>query len=205
MYYLTCFAAGGMSSSIRWFLTPLEVVKAQLQLHPTTTTVGPSSWNVLRMIHRNQGVAGLYRGVVPPAASYGTQTSIKYGVYEYSKGRQHPASWTTRLVAALCAETIADVCMCPFEAWKVRVQAAAAAAAPTTSAWWTPWMTTLGPLWARQVPGTVANFSCFEAVLDVLTSNDDSTAAKSSVAVTIVAGYCAGVCNAIVSHPADVF
>lgn len=202
---VSCFVAGGMSSSIRWLLTPLEIVKTQMQLSGSAART-KSSWTVAQNIVQTHGVRGLFRGIFPTAMSYGTQTSIKYGVYEYLKqewgkntNETSGDQWQTHLAAAFVAEALADVFMCPWENWRVRVQAGSTAES-TTAGIMQSWSSTLGPLWARQIPGTMANFVCFEAIMGYVRRNNDQ---PPSMATTIGAGFCAGACNAIVSHPAD--
>lgn len=66
----------------------------------------------------------------------------------------------------------------------------------------------LSPLWARQIPYTMAKFSLFEKVVSifythVFTKPKETYGKNTQLLVTFMSGYLAGVICAIVSHPAD--
>jgi solute carrier family 25 (mitochondrial phosphate transporter), member 3 len=143
-YYQISFVAGGLSSSIRWALIPLEVVKTKMQVAAAGSRAaaaggGNSMFGVLSSVYRTDGVRGLSRGLGPTAAAYGIQTSTKYGCYELYKDRlfsihndggvvecnKHNNVWMYKMAAAGLAEATADIFMCPFEMVRVRMQTAA--------------------------------------------------------------------------------
>jgi len=231
-YYSLCYAAGGLSSSIRWVLAPLELIKMRMQ---TATTVSSDSGTMLgtaRAVVRQDGVAGLFRGLAPTAVAYGFQTSTKYGLYEFfkdeythlaaaSEQQQKYSPGLIYVAAAASAEFCADIIMCPFEMIKVHVQTADTKIS-TTAALRTMLAQSkssnssfpfgaLVPLWARQIPGTVANFYVFEHTAAALYQQlavrggrpkHELTAAQ-QLGVSVAAGYVAGVCATVLSHPAD--
>jgi solute carrier family 25 (mitochondrial phosphate transporter), member 3 len=232
-YYVSCYLAGGLSSSIRWVLSPLELIKTRLQTAPTlvasaSSTVKHTMMGTLVHIYSNEGTTGLYRGLGPTAAAYWLQTSTKYSVYEFLKDRwsaDHAnGGWNlprglVYVGAAATAEAIADVLMCPFEMLKAKMQGASSATFPQRMGpalremlrhrqlYQFPFGS-LGPVWGRQIPGTVVNFYTFEnAVSFIYSSLGDRPKSEYSAAqqlgVTVVAGYVAGAGCAIVSHPAD--
>jgi len=66
----------------------------------------------------------------------------------------------------------------------------------------------LGPLWSRQIPYTVAKFFFFEKIVQafythVFTAPKETYSKPTQLGVTFASGYLAGVVCAIVSHPAD--
>merc|ERR1712232_174767 len=66
----------------------------------------------------------------------------------------------------------------------------------------------IGPLWARQIPGTIINFFTFETTVsiiysEILNGRKEDYSLQEQLYVTFGAGYVAGFCNAILSHPAD--
>jgi solute carrier family 25 (mitochondrial phosphate transporter), member 3 len=65
----------------------------------------------------------------------------------------------------------------------------------------------LGPLWGRQIPGTIVNFYTFERtvqfIYNCLGNDKDDYTVLQQLGVTLCAGNVAGVCCALVSHPAD--
>lgn len=144
-YYQASFVAGGLSSSIRWALIPLEVVKTKMQVAAAAGSSsggraaagGHSMFGALSSVYRADGLGGLSRGLGPTAAAYGIQTSTKYGCYELYKDRLLFSSrddgvelykhnvWMYKMAAAGLAEATADIFMCPFEMVRVRMQTAA--------------------------------------------------------------------------------
>ena len=261
-YYLSCYFAGGLSSSIRWVLSPLELIKTRLQtaspsgasiLTPNYLTsnaiIAPTVKNNTMVstfvnIYAQEGTTGLFRGVGPTAVAYWLQTSTKYSLYEMIKDQLSTtsagksenntlSSWNRGLIyvaAAASAEAIADVFMCPFEMLKVKMQTSVAANSnnfyqSTSTGFPKQFMPalqemivnrkqynfpfgSLGPVWGRQIPGTIVNFFTFENAVSMIYtsmgnySKSDYTPTQ-QLGVTVLAGYIAGVCCAVVSHPAD--
>ena len=267
-YYFSCYVAGGASSSIRWLMNPLELVKTRMQINPSNKQYSTFVTG-LRTILNENGVHGLFQGLGPTAIAYMLQTSIKYGTYEVFKDIVIPGAVSDEyyqthkglvyVTAAASAEAIADIFMCPFEMLKVKMQSSANVATaagsiitanatqspPSVSKVTFPIKPTtiqgllhmmkyrdlyqfpfgsLGPLWMRQIPGTIVNFYTFEntsqylhnTVLpylhgpeDDMDYNNGMKLVKSDypmatqVLVTLVSGYTAGFFASIVSHPAD--
>jgi solute carrier family 25 (mitochondrial phosphate transporter), member 3 len=263
-YYVACYFAGGLSSGIRWILSPMELVKTRLQTAAVmsataTVSVGggvlssaarsgavETMWSTMASIYAHEGgVRGLLRGLGPTAAAYWFQTSTKYSLYEILKDQISATSWDTKygptsnaagngaapllsppstpgwvyVVSAATAEAVAVVLMCPWEMVKVKLQTtrnnstfpsrfgpALAEMMRHRRAYNFPFGS-LGPLWGRQVPGTIANFYTFEHTAQCLyavlgTQKSDCTT-LTQLSVTYGAGQVAGVCCAVVTHPAD--
>jgi solute carrier family 25 (mitochondrial phosphate transporter), member 3 len=261
-YYISCYFAGGLSSSIRWVLSPLELIKTRLQtssavastiLSPnyvsSTAIIAPTIKNntmtsTFVSIYAQEGMTGLFRGVGPTAVAYWLQTSTKYSLYETIKDQLSSktsekvenntlSSWNRGLIyvtAAASAEAIADIFMCPFEMLKVKMQTSVAgkskslfqSASTSFPNEFVPALRemivnrkkynfpfgSLGPVWGRQIPGTIVNFFTFENAVSIIYasmgnfSKSDYTPTQ-QLGVTVLAGYIAGVCCAVVSHPAD--
>lgn len=66
----------------------------------------------------------------------------------------------------------------------------------------------LYPLWARQIPYTMAKFASFEStvrqIYAYLGKPKESYNALQQTGVSFLGGYIAGIGTALVSHPADV-
>ena len=234
-YYVSCYLAGGLSSSIRWVLSPLELIKTRLQTAPMASIATSSSAphtmiGTLTHIYSNEGPTGLFRGLGPTAAAYWLQTSTKYSLYEFlkdqwssssSSGNENGIALPRGLVyvaAAATAEALADVLMCPFEMLKVKMQAQPSSfpqrMGPALREMIQHRHThqfpfgSLGPVWGRQIPGTMVNFYTFENAVSFIYASlgnapkSEYTAAQ-QLGVTVVAGYIAGAGCAMVSHPAD--
>lgn len=129
LFYAKCFIGGALSSSVRWVLTPLDLIKVSMQAHPDKY---PNFVSGLTSVYRHEGgIRGLYRGLTPTILAYSTQSSVKYGLYEYWKdtiqthlGPDLSTEYRTAIyiVSAGSAEAIADVLMCPWEMLKVKIQ-----------------------------------------------------------------------------------
>mmetsp|Transcript_10702 Transcript_10702/g.19632 ORF Transcript_10702/g.19632 Transcript_10702/m.19632 type:complete len:337 (+) Transcript_10702:140-1150(+) len=225
-YYAKCLLGGGLSSSVRWVLTPMDFIKCSMQANPNRF---PSFTAGMAMVFREQGVSGLYRGLIPTILAYSTQSGTKYACYEFFKdtlnrtvGPEHASSYKSVIyvVSAGCAEAIADVLMCPWEMLKVKVQTTKAGEFPSH---FRPALHkmmaqrrdfgfpfgSLKPLWSRQVIGTMANFLVFEHTVHGIythilhTHNKNDYGQSVQLGVTFAAGYVSGFVATVVSHPAD--
>lgn len=240
-YYASCYIAGGMSSSIRWVLSPLELVKTRMQAGSSGSgsNISNSISGALRNIYALEGAAGLFRGLGPTSVAYGFQTSTKYGLYEVLKDRltaaalnHHTGSTMSEqeireryrvliyVTAAATAEAVADVLMCPWEMIRVKIQTATAGSnhfptrlGPAFSEMvrnrqhYNYPFGSLAPLWGRQIPGTIVNFYTFETAVSMIYSQlpkpKEDYSGLQQLGVTFAAGYMAGFCSAVISHPAD--
>lgn len=121
-------------------------------------------------------------------------------------------------VSSACAEFIADVFLCPWEALKVKMQTSEPGKFPKNAVkGFNQILSTEGsngfykgiaPLWARQIPYTIVKFVAFEKVVQMFYThvfpNEKSSYGKGTqLGVTFSSGYIAGVFCAIISHPAD--
>ena len=219
-YYGLCFVGGVLSSSIRWIKTPLDNVKCNMQVSPS---IYPSFGQGLALIYRAEGIAGLYRGLIPTVLAYGTQTGVKYGMYELIKGRismhiqpdvAHEYRGLIYIVSAAGAEAIADVLMCPWEMLKVRAQTDRnfpkdfLSGLRTISTEPSFPFGSLAPLLGRQLPATIVNFYTFENTVDLIYRHfllrpKDSCDASTQLGVTLTAGYVAGFFSTTCSHLPD--
>lgn len=224
-YYAKCMIGGGLSSSVRWALTPFDYIKCSMQANPTRF---PSFSAGLSMVWKEQGMSGLYRGFTPTVLAYFSQSGTKYAMYELFKdnlsrtfGPEQAAQYQSLIyiVSAGSAEAIADIFMCPWEMLKVKVQTSQPGTFPSQ---FRPALATmiqqrsnlnfpfgsLTPLWSRQVIGTVANFVTFEHTVNaiyghLLTKNKDEYSKSTQLSVSFAAGYVSGLVSTVVSHPAD--
>jgi len=225
-YYFKCVIGGAMACGLTHaFITPLDLVKCRRQVNPD---MYPSLVAGLKTVHGKGGMGtqGLFTGGLPTLIGYSIQGCCKFGFYEMFKDvyagiagenaeKYKVFGWA---ISSACAEVIADVGLCPWEALKVRMQTSPEGKFPlsTPAAFALIKQTEgtngfykgLSPLWARQIPYTVVKFVFFEQVVGmfykhIFTAPRESYSKATQLSITFMSGYTAGVLCAIVSHPAD--
>jgi len=222
-YYAACAGGGVAACGVTHMLvTPLDVVKCNMQATPGKYTSVPSAFAT---VVREEGARGLVRGWVPTLLGYSVQGACKFGFYEYFKktyadaaGPENAEKYKSLifLAGSASAEVIADVGLAPFEAVKVKVQ---------TNPGYARGLSDGGPkfvaengvgglfkglpaLWGRQIPYTMMKFAAFENTVNALYEHvvpkPKAECSKSEqLGVSFAAGYIAGVLCAVVSQPAD--
>jgi len=223
-YYAKCMVGGIFACGLTHAaICPLDIVKCRKQANPNLYS---SNMDGFRKIYAAEGAKGFTLGWFPTLAGYGAQGFGKFGFYEMFKdvyrgllGKKADDYQTVGfLVSSACAEVIADVLLCPFEALKVRMQIAEEGTFPKTAreGWpvimnaegWNGFYKGLVPLWCRQVPYTMVKFGAFENTVKacykyIWTAPRDTYSKSTQLMITFLSGYWAGIFCAIVSHPAD--
>lgn len=223
-YYLKGALAGGICCSVtHGALCPVDVVKTRIQLDPVKYNQGMIGG--FRQVIAAEGMAGLATGLGPTALGYFIQGWFKFGGVEFFKinfasalGEQK--AWDNRtaiyLVAAACAEFIADIFLCPLEATRIRLVSDPSYADGLLSAFpkimkndgvLNGFYSGFAPILFKQIPYTMAKFAvqgwAAEKIYNA-SGVDASQASKgTSMAVSLSSGVIAGVAAAIISHPAD--
>ncbi|XP_040986966.1 mitochondrial phosphate carrier protein 3, mitochondrial-like [Juglans microcarpa x Juglans regia] len=222
-FYAACTAGGTLSCGLtHTALTPLDVVKCNMQIDPAKYKSISSGFGILL---KEQGVRGFFKGWVPTFLGYSAQGACKYGLYEFFKkyysdiaGPEYATKYKTLiyLAGSASAELIADVALCPMEALKVRVQTQPGFARGLSDGL-PKFIKTEGalglykglvPLWGRQIPYTMMKFASFETIVEMLYKHaiptpKDQCSKSFQLGVSFAGGYVAGVFCAFVSHPAD--
>ena len=224
-YYVKCLIGGAMACGLtHTAITPLDLIKCRRQVDPNLYKSLPEA---IGRIRAENGLRGLMLGWGPTFIGYNLQGMGKFGFYEMFKNlykkmagdqaeKYQVYGW---ILSSACAEVIADVFLCPWEALKVRTQTSKPGTFPTTTmAGFRKIMAEegsqgffkgLGPLWARQVPYTIVKFVFFEKTArwfyrNIFTAKKKNEYNKATqLSVTFMSGYIAGIICAIVSHPAD--
>lgn len=206
-------------------ITPLDVTKCNMQVNPGKYKGLVSG---LKTIAAEEGAMAVWKGWFPTLLGYSAQGALKYGLYEVFKdfysnlaGEEDSKKYKGLIWCAgsASAEFFADIALCPLEMVKVKIQTSPAGTFPTGLGAALAAMTankaetkfpfgSLKPLWARQIPYTVAKFYFFEKAVqffytNVFTQPKESYSKTTQLGVTFASGYSAGVICAIVSHPAD--
>lgn len=225
-YYMKCMLGGILSCGLtHTAVTPLDNVKCNMQVNPKQYTGLVSGF---RLMAKEQGSMALWKGWAPTWIGYSAQGLFKFGLYEVFKdlyanmaGEENATKYRGLIWCAgsASAEFFADIALCPMEMVKVKVQTSPYGSWPIGLAAATSKMSankaetrfpfgSLGPLWSRQIPYTVAKFFFFEKCVSafythVFTAPKDSYSKSTQLGITTMSGYAAGVICAVVSHPAD--
>jgi solute carrier family 25 phosphate transporter 3 len=224
-YYAKCMMGGIFACGLTHAaICPLDIVKCRKQANPE---LYPSIREGFKILKAQEGVKGYSYGWAPTLIGYGAQGFCKFGFYEVFKdvykaavGAENEAKYKTVgwAVSSACAEFIADIALCPFEAVKVKIQTSDKGTFPTTmrEGWpkmmgeggWGLMYRGIKPLWCRQIPYTIVKFVAFEKTVRALyayvfTAPRDSYSKTTQLMITFMAGYWAGIFCAIISHPAD--
>jgi solute carrier family 25 phosphate transporter 3 len=224
-YYLKCMIGGVLSCGLtHTAVVPLDIAKCKMQVFPDKYK---GLIGAISTIVKEEGIGGLKLGWAPTLIGYSLQGLFKFGLYEFFKdfysnmagqenaGKYKKLIW---LAGSASAEFFADVALCPLEMVKVKIQTSPAGTFPTSLG---PGIAalqanpssrfpfgSLTPLWARQIPYTMAKFFFFELIVQsfyryVFTNPKDTYSKSTQLGITFASGYLAGVICAIVSHPAD--
>lgn len=224
VYYLKGGLAGGLCCGItHGALCPIDVVKTRIQLDPVKYNKGMISG--FRQVIAEEGAGALATGLGPTCVGYFIQGWFKFGGVELFKinlaqyfGVER--AWELKipiyLTAAACAETIADIFLCPLEATRIRLVSNPEYASGLISAFpkiikddgvLKGFYSGFGPILLKQVPYTMAKFAVQGAAADAIYKSIGTPVETASegtkLAVSLTSGIIAGVASAIVSHPAD--
>merc|ERR1719230_830193 len=223
-YYLQGALAGGICCSItHGALTPVDVVKTRIQLDPAKYNQGFVGG--FKQVIAEEGSGALLTGLGPTAQGYFIQGWFKFGGVEFfkiniTKSIGEQKAWDNKtgiyLLASACAEFIADIFLCPYEACRIRLvsQPDYASGMMATATKLSSEMGFVGafysgfvPILFKQIPYTMAKFAVQGNAADViygsLGSDPKSMSATGNIGVSLASGVVAGVVAAIISHPAD--
>jgi solute carrier family 25 phosphate transporter 3 len=223
MYYIKGAAAGGICCSVtHGGMCPLDVVKTRIQLDPIKYNQGMIG--TFRQIVAAEGSKVLLTGIEATAAGYFVQGWFKFGGVEFFKinishsiGQQK--AWDNRLAIYLAssamAEFIADLFLCPLEAVRIRSVSDPNFPRSLSSGFVTMlkndgvlgFYAGLGPILFKQIPYTMAKFAvqgaAAESIYSALGKKHTEMSKAANVGVSLGSGVVAGVCAAVISHPAD--
>jgi solute carrier family 25 phosphate transporter 3 len=223
-YFLKGAIAGAVCcSATHGGVVPVDVVKTRIQLDPVKYNSG--MLGVTRQVIAAEGAGALLTGLGPTAQGYFIQGWFKFGGVEYFKinfGKKlgEEEAWRQRniiyLKSAACAEFIADIFLCPFEAARIRLvsQPDYANGMLECAKRMNAEMGFLGafysgfiPILFKQIPYTMAKFAvqgkAAEAIYGVRGTSPAELTKGQNIVVSLQSGVIAGVVAATISHPAD--
>ncbi|CAN7048110.1 unnamed protein product [Brassica rapa subsp. trilocularis] len=192
---------GGMISAgtTHLAITPLDVLKVNMQVNPVKYNSIPSGFSTLL---REHGHSYLWRGWWSwPLLGYGVQGGCRFGLYDSAS-----------------AQIFADMVLCPFEAIKVRVQTQPMFANGLLDGFpkvnrhegLAGFHMGLFPLWCRNLPLDLVVFCTKNILVDyfiyqnIIEKRKQDCSKAQQLGVTCLAGYTAGALGTLISDPADV-
>jgi len=223
MYYIKSAAAGGLCCSVTHAsVCPVDVVKTRMQLEPAKYNKG--MFSAFKSVVSEEGMMVLTTGIGATAAGYFVQGWFKFGGVEFFKTKAagylgDEKAWNNRtaiyLGSSAAAEFIADLFLCPLEAIRIRsvsdstfpkgLGAGAARMLKTDGP--LGFYAGLGPILFKQIPYTMAKFAVQGKAAEMIYNYSGKTPQSSSkgenLSISLLSGVIAGVCAAIISHPAD--
>ncbi|SPO02606.1 related to phosphate transport protein MIR1 [Cephalotrichum gorgonifer] len=221
----------------RWGSDEISVhpSSAMADVHVTKAVVAKSWYNpeavtlysngIVRGLQRataTEGIGALATGLGPTVAGYFLQGAVKFGGYEFLKGRAadyfgpETASknrYAIYLGSSALAEMAGDLLLCPFESVRIRLVSQPGFGRGLWDGFgrivreegMKGLYSGLGPILLKQVPYTMAAFVVYEnAIEQAYKVVDKSTASGATVtSINIGSGLIAGLASAFVSQPAD--
>jgi solute carrier family 25 phosphate transporter 3 len=222
MYYVKAAGAGGICCSVTHAsMCPVDVVKTRIQLDPVKYQGMFSSF---KKVVAEEGLMALTTGFGATAAGYFVQGWFKFGGVEFFKIKManylsDQKAWDNRtaiyLGASAAAEFIADLFLCPLEALRIRSVSDPTFPKGIVSGGVKMLQTDgvlgfyagLGPILFKQIPYTMAKFAVQGKAAEIMYNNTGLTPEKATqgqnVSISLASGVIAGICAAIISHPAD--
>lgn len=211
-YYFKCCIGGVLSCGLtHWLVTPLDVAKCNMQVHPGKYK---NLLSTVSTIMKEEGASALIKGHLPTLIGYSMQGCFKFGLYEvfkdlYSTMAGEQAAYDYRgliyLTGSASAEFFADIALCPMEMVKVKIQTSTPGTFPTSLGPAVAAMQadpaskfpfgSVVPLWSRQIPYTMAKFFFFEKVVEafytyVFTAPKESYDKATQLGITFASGSC---------------
>merc|ERR1712194_484737 len=190
-------------------LTPVDVVKTRIQLDPATYNKGFIGG--FRQVIAGEGAGALLTGLGPTAQGYFIQGWFKFGGVEIFKTRWarqmgEESAWKNRtaitLGASACAEFIADIFLCPYEATRIRLVSqpdyapgmVSCAKKMTSEMGLVPaFYSGFVPILFKQIPYTMAKFVVQQKTAESIYASMGQTPAKMSAAGNISVSLGSGV------------
>jgi solute carrier family 25 phosphate transporter 3 len=223
-YFLKGAIAGAVCcSATHGGVVPVDVVKTRIQLDPVKYNSG--MLGVTRQVIAAEGAGALLTGLGPTAQGYFIQGWFKFGGVEYFKinfGKKlgEEEAWRQRniiyLKSAACAEFIADIFLCPFEAARIRLVSQpdyangmmeCAKRMNAEMGFFGAFYSGFIPILFKQIPYTMAKFAvqgkAAEAIYGVRGTSPAELTKGQNIVVSLQSGVIAGVVAATISHPAD--
>jgi solute carrier family 25 phosphate transporter 3 len=223
-YYVKAATAGSICcSATHGAVCPVDVVKTRMQLNPAKYNQGMIGG--FRQVIAEEGAMALTTGLGATAIGYAIQGWFKFGGVEMIKvnvasrlgdKKAYENKTAIYLAAAAGAEFVADCFLCPLEAARIRAVSDPAYGSNLASVAGRlmreegvikGFYSGFGPILFKQIPYTMAKFAVQGACADSWYAMNKTKAADCSglynTSVSLATGTIAGVCAAVISHPAD--
>jgi|Transcript_24626 solute carrier family 25 phosphate transporter 3 len=224
MHYLKAAFGGAVCCSVtHGGTTPIDVVKTRMQLDPGKYT---SFIGTFKHVHAEGGMGALFTGVMPTFQGYFVQGWFKFGGVEICKTKfaqamgSEQAAYNNRdaitLGGSACAEFVADIFLCPYEACRIRAVSDPGYANGMVAVGKkmigemgvvNGLYAGFGPMLFKQIPYTMAKFAVQQKVAEMwynsMGTSPDKMSKSGVLGVSLGSGVVAGVAAATISQPAD--
>jgi len=221
VYFERCGIAGGICASFaHTILVPLDVLKTRIQIDPEK--YHRSFAVAYRSVIKEEGMFKLLTGLTPTTLGYFAQGFMKFSIFEGLKYEQYKllgtgtSGFVSYLITASMAEVIATICLCPFEAVRIRSLMKPTSPIMTAKRLMSenknpilPFYKGIVPILAKQVPYTATQLSVFSVSIKKAYSlfypntPTNELSHSTQLGVTGGCGVFAGAIASIMSHPAD--
>jgi len=145
---------------------------------------------------------------------------VEFFKIQFAKNLGEQKAWDNKtaiyLASSAMAEFIADIFLCPLEATRIRLVSqptfadgliSGASKLMATEGILKGFYSGFGPILMKQIPYTMAKFAVQGEAADQIAASMGKTQAEltggTKLGVALASGVIAGVCAAIISHPAD--
>jgi len=224
MHYIKAAFGGAVCCSVtHGGTTPIDVVKTRMQLDPGKYT---SFIGTFKEVAAKEGTGALFTGVMPTFQGYFVQGWFKFGGVEICKTKfaqmmsSEQAAYNNRdfitLGGSACAELVADIFLCPYEACRIRAVSDPGYANGMLAVGkkMVGEMGVVGGLYAgfgpmlfKQIPYTMAKFAVQQKVAEkyynAMGLSPEKMSKSGVLGVSLGSGVVAGVAAATISQPAD--
>jgi len=102
---------------------PIDIIRTRLQLYGQHTN---GSFAIIKLIHRHEGFAGFFRGVLPAAVRQCIYSPVRILFYEHLRESLRTSNLPTIWIQTVCgvgSGIIGQLVSSPFDLIKVRMQA----------------------------------------------------------------------------------
>lgn len=118
------FMSGFVAGSVGAFVVyPIDVVKTRMQnQNYSINKLYKNGWDCTQKLWTQGGIKSFYRGCVPQMIGVAPEKAVKLLTYTFITSNLNKDSWTTQIIAGLCAGASQVMITSPYEMIKINLQ-----------------------------------------------------------------------------------